>query len=387
MPPIKVMVVEDEIIVAEDIRMSLEQAGYVVTAVVSSGVDALDAAFRTRPDIVLVDIVLAGHLDGIETANRLWERYRIPSLYVTAYDDASTMQRAKLTQPMGYLLKPFNERQLLASLEIALHQHANHKRHESSEPSASVLYETYETLKRWIETEERVRHPPQVMPPSEHIAPARIFVIDDQPLARQGLLQLLSSEPDMIGCGEAGDAQQTMETFVTSKPDMVIMSLMQPVSALLSLLHTLLQLAPTLPILVSSTYEEHLFAKRFLNAGARGYILKQETTENLLAAIRQVLRGEIYISEQAAHHDLNPSVRAETYRPTLSAARLSNREVEVLQLLGQGYTSRQIAELLNLSIKTIETYRVRLMDKLSVDNATELVQYAIRWTHGGGMSS
>lgn len=387
MPPIKVMVVEDEIIVAEDIRMSLEQAGYVVTAVVSSGADALEAVVRTRPDIVLVDIVLAGNMDGIETANCLWERHRIPSLYVTAYDDASTMQRAKLTQPMGYLLKPFNERQLLASLEIALHQHTSHERRGSSEPSASVLYETYETLKRWIETEERVRHPGGVAPPSERVIPARIFVVDDQPLAREGLVQLLGSEPDMIACGEAADAQQATEFFITSKPDLVVMSLMQPVSALLNLINALLQLAPTVPILVSSTYQEHLFAQRFLNAGARGYILKQETTATLLAAIRRLLRGELYVSRQISGQDLKRSAGGDVHRTALPPVRLSNREVEVLQLLGQGYTSRQIAELLSLSIKTIETYRVRLMDKLSVDNATELVQYAIRWTHGGETSS
>ncbi len=383
MPPIKVMVVEDEIIVAEDIRMCLEQAGYTVTAVVSSGVEALDAVVRTRPDIVLVDIVLAGSMDGIETANCLWEQHRIPSLYVTAYDDTSTMQRAKLTQPIGYLLKPFNERQLLASLEIAIHQHMRHERREAYEPSTSILYETYETLKRWIETEEQARRPRRMISSSDHVAPARIFVVDDQPLERQGLVQLLSVEPDMIVCGEADDAEQTTTAFVTSKPDMVIMSLMQPVSVLLNLINTLLQLAPAIPVLVSSTYEEHLFAQHFLDAGARGYILKQETTEALLAAIRQMLRGETYISGQLSTHLLNRSAESGNHRTDLSLTRLSNREVEVLQLLGQGYTSRQIAELLNLSIKTIETYRVRLMDKLSVDNATELVQYAIRWAHGG----
>ncbi len=123
MPAIKVLVVEDEVIVAEDMRSSLEQAGYIVTAVVASGAEALQAATRTRPDIVLMDIVLEGNIDGIETAMRLQEQFRVIILYLTSYDDLPVIQRAKRTEPFGYLLKPFNKRQLVAAIEVACHKY------------------------------------------------------------------------------------------------------------------------------------------------------------------------------------------------------------------------------------------------------------------------
>ncbi len=210
---------------------------------------------------------------------------------------------------------------------------------------------------------------------------SRVLVVDNYPVERHGLTHLLDREPDLITCGEATDAQQALEAVASLHPDGMILALEQPWNGLMNLLNRLQHQAPNLRVLVVSTYHEQFFAERVLEAGARGYILKQEPTDTLLLALRRILQGEIYVSEQVVARILHKAVGTSGRSDDDPLSHLSNREIEVLHLLGQGKTSRQIADMLHLSVKTIDTYRARLMQKLSLDSATELVQYAIRWTH------
>jgi DNA-binding NarL/FixJ family response regulator len=210
----------------------------------------------------------------------------------------------------------------------------------------------------------------------------RVMVVDDHPIVRAGLAQLINREPDLAVCGDAEEMHAALQTIDELKPDILIVDISLNGPDGLDLLKSIRAKDPSLPVLILSMHDESIYAERALRAGANGYIMKQEATERVLAALRRILNREIYVSDRVADKMLRQFVGgssgATVKRSPLDG--LSDRELEVLRLIGEGHGTRQIAEALHLSIKTVETYQGHLKDKLGLRNSRELVQYAIQWT-------
>ncbi len=209
----------------------------------------------------------------------------------------------------------------------------------------------------------------------------KVFLVDDHPLVREWLTQLIQREGDMAVCGEAEDTQEALKAIEETQPDVVIADITLKTTHGLELVKDLQSRHPSMPVLVLSMHDESLYAERVLRAGARGYITKQEATKRILLAIRQVLSGQIYISEKMASRMVHKMVlgRAEEQRSPIE--RLTDRELEVFQLIGRGQGTRRIAEELHLGIKTVESYRARIKEKLKLEDGTQLLQHAIQWVH------
>lgn len=209
----------------------------------------------------------------------------------------------------------------------------------------------------------------------------KVFIVDDHPIVREGLAQMIRREPDLTVCGEAEDAQSARQTIWSSKPDILIVDISLHGPDGLDLLKSVRAQDPTLPVLILSMHDETIYAERSLRAGANGYIMKQEATENVLVALRRILNREIYVSPRIANKMLQRFVSAGVARARHSSVdELSDRELEVLRLMGEGHSTRQIAGELHLSVKTVETYQAHLKEKLALKNSRELVQYAVQWT-------
>ncbi len=208
---------------------------------------------------------------------------------------------------------------------------------------------------------------------------ARILVVDDHPIVRQGLSLLIDRQPDLIVCGEADDMPAAMKAIEALKPDILILDIsLEGPDGIEILKHVRITHAK-LPILILSMHDESIYAERALRAGANGYIMKQEATERVLDAVRRLLRGEVYVSGRIANKILQHCVGG--VLPAKSPIDgLTDRELEVFRLIGGGYGTRQIALELHLSVKTVETYQAHLKEKLALKNGHELVQHAIRWT-------
>ncbi len=207
----------------------------------------------------------------------------------------------------------------------------------------------------------------------------RILVVDDHPIVRQGLALLINQEADMLVCGEAEEAMGAMHVLASAKPDVLIVDISLNGPDGLDLLKNVRTTHPTLPVLILSMHDESIYAERALRAGANGYIMKQEATEKVLVALRRILAGEIYVSDHIANKMLKHYITGSgTLRPS-SIADLSDRELEVFRLIGEGHGTRQIAEELHLSVKTVESYQAHIKEKLSLRSARELMQHAIQW--------
>jgi len=207
----------------------------------------------------------------------------------------------------------------------------------------------------------------------------KIFIVDDHPIVRKGLAQLINQEPDMVICGEAENAQSALDLLKKIKPDLAIVDIsLQGIDGI-ELIKKIKVRDANLPILVVSMHDESLFAERALRAGAKGYIMKQEAIEKMMEAIRRVIGGEVYVSERVSATIVKKFIdgKAENTRSPMEV--LSNRELEVFQLIGQGFVTRQIAQELNVSIKTVESYRANIKEKLNLKNATELLRHAVHW--------
>jgi DNA-binding NarL/FixJ family response regulator len=214
----------------------------------------------------------------------------------------------------------------------------------------------------------------------KRVAKKRVVIVDDHPPMRKGLAQLINQEPDLAACGEAGNIPEAIQVIESLKPDIVIVDLALKDASGLELLKDIKNRFPDLPTLVLSMQNESVYAERALRAGARGYIMKEETTENVVEAVRKVLSGEVYLSEKMSKKILNQFAgRPAQKEESSSIESLSDRELEVFQLIGQGYQSREIAQKLHLSVKTIESYREHIKVKLNLENAAQLVQTAIQW--------
>lgn len=207
----------------------------------------------------------------------------------------------------------------------------------------------------------------------------RVFLVDDHPIVRHGLAQLINHEPDLMVCGESEDGSKGLTAVRAAKPDVVVVDLTLKHSSGFSLIKNLNAADPKLSILVLTIHEESLYAERCLRAGAKGYLMKEEAMENVLLAIRRVLTGQVYLSEEMQSKLFRASGKRSEMVIASPLERLSDRELEIFRLLGQGVGTRQIAKLLNLSISTVESHRARIKDKLDVKNATELLQHAVKW--------
>ena len=213
----------------------------------------------------------------------------------------------------------------------------------------------------------------------------RVVLVDDHPLVRERLVELINREADLEVVGEAEDRHEALETIEATHPDLAIIDLTLKSSLGIELIKDLQARRPELPILVVSMQDEAIHAERCLRAGARGYITKQQASRHVMQAIRRVLEGGIHVSEAVAHQMLARSVgRQAGQDPTLPISRLADRELQVFELVGKGHSTRQIGDLLGLDIKTIETYRARIKDKLGLKDAPELLKRAIAWVHDRG---
>lgn len=219
-------------------------------------------------------------------------------------------------------------------------------------------------------------------PHGAHPGPARsrrrIFIVDDHPITRYGLTQLFRQEPDLMVCGEAEDARQALSALRPPLPDLVLADVAMPGQSVIEFLKDLRTLHPELPVLILSTYDENIYAERMVRAGAHGYIMKSEGGNKLLQAVRQVLRGQPYLS---------PAMTTRLFetlggrRPAAVAsplAKLTDREFEILQCLGQGKTNRQVARQLCVSPKTVEAHRLSLYRKLNLRTVGQLIRYAVQ---------
>jgi DNA-binding NarL/FixJ family response regulator len=206
----------------------------------------------------------------------------------------------------------------------------------------------------------------------------RVLIVDDHPMMRQGLAQLINHEPDLKVGSEADTAGQALAAVNSQPPDLVLLDIGLPDKSGLELIKDIQALDPALPVLVVSMHDESLYAERVLRAGGRGYVMKQEGGQKLMEAIRQVLSGRIYVSEKMSSRILEifSGRHAEANSPL---GRLSDREFEIFQLISQGKGTRDIAEHLHLSIKTVEVHRANIRKKLKLKTGADVVHFAIRW--------
>jgi DNA-binding NarL/FixJ family response regulator len=207
----------------------------------------------------------------------------------------------------------------------------------------------------------------------------KVFLVDDHPIVRQGLALFIEREPDLMVCGEAEDATSALQAIRESAPDFVILDISLNGPDGLELLKTLRVRYPNLPALVLSMHDESVYAERALRAGANGYIMKQEAADKVITAIRHILGGDVYLSDRLTKQMLQQFVNG-SISPRDPLAKLSDRELEVFRLIGAGHGTRQIADELHVSTKTVESYQAHIKEKLALRNARELVQYAVEWS-------
>lgn len=214
---------------------------------------------------------------------------------------------------------------------------------------------------------------------------SNIMIVDDHPIVRQGIAQIIEREDDMRVCCEAGDADQVLEAIAENEnegccnADIVLIDMSLPGISGIELVKILRSRFPEIRILVISMHDESLYAERALRAGANGYIMKQETTEKVLNAIRHILSGEVYVSDKMRSKILQRIIDNRFEIPTSTVSLLSDKEIDVLQLIAKGLKTSDIALELGRSVKTVEAHRANLKEKLGLKNATELVRFAVHW--------
>lgn len=209
-------------------------------------------------------------------------------------------------------------------------------------------------------------------------AAIRILVVDDHPLVRQGLAQFINQEKDMQVYAEASDGYEALETIAKDPPDLVIADIEMRGLNGMELVRNMKAQHPDIPVLMLSMHDEGLYAERALRAGARGYLMKEEDPEVVVNAIRTIIEGEVYVSEEAISKILSNYTGNWSDKGSI-IDRLSDRELEVFKMIGEGYRTRHIAENLHLSAKTVESYKARLKQKLTLKDAAQLARYAAEW--------
>ncbi len=218
---------------------------------------------------------------------------------------------------------------------------------------------------------------PQMTPSANK---CKVLLVDDHPIVRQGLALLIDREADLAVCGEAEGAHTAFHAIEALKPDIVVLDISLSGPDGLDVLKEIRMKTAALPVLILSMHDETIYAERAMRAGANGYIMKQEATEKVLVAIRRILQGDVYLSDRLTNTMLQQFVRGGGPSKSSPLVSLTDRELEVFRLIGEGHGTRRIADELHLSVKTIESYQAHIKEKLALRNARELVQHAIEWT-------
>ncbi len=219
---------------------------------------------------------------------------------------------------------------------------------------------------------------------STETAPIRVFVIDDHPLLREGLIKMLSMEPDLEICGELGSGRGAVDAILSISPDVLLLDLSLPDCSGLELIKDLRAAEFKGPILVISMHDETLYADRTLRAGANGYIMKEEATDRIILGIRTALEGNVFLSDEMQRRLLKRVAGFDQPKTDgICLERLSDREFEILELIGRGLPPRDIASMLSISPKTVDAHRARIKEKLGMRDGGELVRFAVRWVETG----
>jgi DNA-binding NarL/FixJ family response regulator len=213
-----------------------------------------------------------------------------------------------------------------------------------------------------------------------------IYLVDDHSLIRRGLTALIGAEPDMEVCGQAEDVGKATTEIMKLRPDLVIADISLNGNSGLELVKNIKAFDPGIRVLVLSMHDESIYALRALKAGARAYLMKSDLAEKIVEAIRRIGKGHLYISENIAGQMLNQLTIGKSFEPDSPVNGLSDRELEVVNLIGNGFPTREIATKLHVSIKTVETHRAHIKRKLNIENATQLVQFCVRWVEESNSS-
>ena len=216
----------------------------------------------------------------------------------------------------------------------------------------------------------------RVAPPTSR---KKILIVDDHPVLRRGLSELIGKEPDLTVCGAVENAQLALNLIASLQPDLVLADVSMPGKSGLELIKEMRKQQPGLAILVFSMHDETVYAERMLQAGARGYIMKSRDGNDLLCAIRRVLEGKIYVSEEMSNLILDRFSDRPVRASHSEISKLTDREFEVFQLIGQGLTSREIGKRLFISPKTVDTHRLHIKEKLQLESMPEMIKFAVRW--------
>lgn len=219
---------------------------------------------------------------------------------------------------------------------------------------------------------------------SESSSVKRVFLVDDHPLVRERLAQLIDQQPDLQVCGEAGDVPEALDGLERTMPDVAVVDLSLKNSSGLELIKDIKARGWDIPVLVLSMHEEMLYAERVLRAGGLGYLSKQESSREILLGIRKVIQRQVHVSGDVAGLMLRRIAAGQGKAKGATVESLADRELQVFQLIGHGNSTRKIAETLNLSVKTVESYRARIKEKLQLDDGVQLLQRAVHWVESGG---
>ena len=209
--------------------------------------------------------------------------------------------------------------------------------------------------------------------------PTRVFIVDDHPIVRQGLAELIRHEDDLIVCGEAGDTHTALREIEAAAPDIAVVDLILKEGDGFELIKSMLKQKSALRVLVLTMQDEPFYVERAFRSGAHGFLTKHEASEMVPVAIRKIMSGELYVSNRISPRLLKRLLASNGEDDSSPISRFSDRELQVFHLIGEGLGTKEIADRLNLSVKTIETYRAHIKKKLDLRDARELVQYAIRW--------
>ena len=207
----------------------------------------------------------------------------------------------------------------------------------------------------------------------------RLYLVEDHPVTREGFAQLINFEPDLHVCGQAASASKALADIPVAKPHLVVVDISLDGTSGIELIKDIIARHTALPVLVLSTHEESLYAERALRAGAKGYVMKHEPTAEVMKAIRKVLRGGVYLSDRMQDRLVGLVAGGGPAAARSDAERLSDRELEVFTMLGQGRSTAQIGASLHVSGSTVATHRVHIMEKLKLENSRELVRRAVEW--------
>ena len=218
----------------------------------------------------------------------------------------------------------------------------------------------------------------------ETVERKRILIVDDHPMMRAGLIQLINKQPDMEVCGEAGDPEEAMQLLVGSRPDLILVDISMKGASGLEFIRDVSAVHGHIPMLVVSMHDEKVYAERALRAGACGYIMKEESAEYLFSALHRVLEGGIYLSKEMSSRLLKTLASPASHNADSPLQKLTDREFEVFRLIGQGQTTEEIARNLHISPKTVDVHRYQIKEKLQLANSTAMIHYAVHWCQKEG---